>query len=116
MKKLISMMSLVALATVTTIAAFCVQPKGQLQGTINQLEADGYSIASIECVQVNYLVAPTPPYVNRIITVKMNKIDCFGGDGPCALLGTAIFTADEVVINNNGNTIQTNVSDVIVAL
>lgn len=116
MKKIISMLSLVALATVTTIAAFCIEPKGEVMGTINRLEADGFTLASIECAQVNYLVPPTPPYVNRIITVKMNKIECFGGDGPCALLGTAIFTADEVVVNNNGNTIQTNVSDVIVAL
>jgi len=116
MKKVLAILAFVAIASVSTIAAFCVQPKGQLQGTINHLKGQGYSLTSIDCAPINYFVAPTPPYVNSIITVRMRKTECPGINEPCISLGSAMFTADEVVINKNGNTIHTNVSQIFVAL
>ena len=77
MKKLLTLLAIATLVTATNItptqSALCVQPKGQLQGTINQLEAQGYSLASIECSTINYFVAPTPPYVNRILSAHIHK-------------------------------------------
>ena len=121
MKKLLTLLAIATLVTATNItptqSALCVQPKGQLQGTINQLEAQGYSLASIECTTINYFVAPTPPYVNRIFSVRMNRIQCPDfGTGPCYYFGSAYFTAEEVVVNKNGNTIHTNISQFLVAL
>jgi len=58
MKKLLTLLAIATLVTATNItptqSALCVQPKGQLQGTINQLEAQGYSLATIECTTINY--------------------------------------------------------------
>ena len=118
MKKVIAILAFVVVASTSTIAYFCVQPKGQLMGTINQLEAQGYSLAGVTCSPINYFAAPTPPYVKSIISVRMNRIQCPDGNqlSPCYFFGTAYFTAEEVVVNNNGNTIHTNVSQIFVAL
>lgn len=117
MKRVIAILAFAALVSASSIASFCVQPKGQLLGKIKQMEANGYTLASINCAQVSYFVAPTPPYLNATITVRMNRVVCpDGGSGPCYYFGSAVFTADEVVVNNNGNTIHTNVTEAIVAL
>lgn len=118
MKRILSIvvMTVVMMIPVLATPVNCVEPKGPLQGTINNLEAQGWTVADISCQQVYYLVHPTPPYVNRIVTVRMHKVECPTPSGPCILLGTATFTADEVVLNNNGNTNFRNVSTPIFAL
>ena len=122
MKTIFTLFAVVALVAATNItpsqsaSGDCVQPKGELLGTITQLESQGYRVSSIDCASVSYFAPPTPPYVNRMISVVMRKFVCYPETGLCALLGTAKFTADEVVVNDNGNSIQVNVSSVYAAL
>jgi hypothetical protein len=94
-----------------TLVAPCTTPTGELQGQINQLEAQGYVVTDILCNPIFYFVQPDPPYLNGTIHVTMRKIDCFGNpDGPCALLSTAHIQADEIVQNSQGTLLQTNVT------
>ncbi len=121
MKRLITSLSVFTLLTLSSVAYtqnYCVEPSGELLGTIHQLEAQGYTLTDIQCTQVNYLVEPTPPYVNRIINVTMREIQCPENDlmgMPCILLSTAHFTAEEIVQNEAGTTRQTNISQIIIA-
>ncbi|MFT5777906.1 MAG: hypothetical protein ACI837_000854 [Crocinitomicaceae bacterium] len=124
MKKLITSLSVFALLLTPTFvnaqeitASFCVEPKGELLGTIHQLEAQGYTLTDLQCAPINYLVAPTPPYLNQIISVTMREIHCPEfGQGPCFLLSTTHFTAEEIVQNSVGATIHTNISPILIAL
>ncbi len=95
---------------------FCVEPEGEVEATIASLEEDGWTLVSIDCQPVLYFVEPTPPYVDQILTVVLRRIQCPDDGGPCISFGRATFTADLVVINEDGDTEQTNVSPVFIAL
>jgi hypothetical protein len=44
------------------------------------------------------------------------KTECTGINDPCISFRSVTFADDELVLNNNGNTIHTNVSQIYVAL
>lgn len=113
---LFTLLMLPSMTNAQELSNYCVEPKGELLGTIHQLEAQGYILVSVDCQPINYLVAPTPPYVNSKITVVMREVQCPENDlmgAPCILLSTAYITADEIVQNSAGTTIQTNVQTII---
>lgn len=115
----VGVFALLLLSSFSYAQSYCIEPSGELLGTIHQLEAQGYIVTDIQCTEVNYFVAPTPPYVNRIIEVTMREIQCPENDlmgMPCILLSTARFTAEEVVQNEAGTTRQTNISPIMIAL
>lgn len=114
-----TLMVLAVLFTVNTPISNSAQSfkvKGELLGKINHLEAQGWTLSAVNYAQIFYLIQPTPPYINANISVQLQLIQCTGETGPCVLLGTATITAEEWVVNDNGNKVLKNVSDAFIAL